>query len=347
MNRMFEEAPLPRYFADVFRLIALALLLMVAAPQPGFAQQAGFDPTAKAVKEADLLKALKGDEAIRGRVSIPDQRSANLEQPEGHAWRIFRTETLPRIGAIAILGMLVVLCLFYAIRGKIRIAGGPSKERIARFNALERFTHWLTASSFIILAISGLNVTFGRRLILPLVGGEAFTAFSAFAKELHNFLGFAFMIGVALMFLLWVAQNIPNGHDLKWVLEGGGLLPNGKHPAAGKFNAGQKGVFWAVVVGGALMSLSGIHLLFPSDAAGGIAELQWQSQVHGVVAMLMVAMILAHIYIGSLGMEGAFDAMGTGNVDLNWAKEHHSLWVDETLSKRDGKIHPARVAPAE
>ena len=336
-----------------FSLLALVLVLACARPPHAGAQQKPVMPTEQSLKEADLLKALKPGDTIHGRVSIPDQRAANLMQPEGQAWRTFKTETLPRIGAIAILGMLVALCLFYAIRGKIMIDAGPSGRLIKRFNGFERFTHWLTASSFIILAITGLNVTFGRNLLLPLLGADGFTAYSVFAKFLHNYLGFAFMIGVAMTFLIWVSHNIPSRLDIEWLARFGGLFTKGHHPPAKKFNAGQKGVFWSVVVGGALLSISGLHLLFPGNVDGGVVEIQFQSQLHGVVAVVMVAIILAHIYIGSIGMEGAFEAMGTGEVDLNWAKEHHSLWVEDEMRKgaagaiEPGKGASGKIAPAE
>lgn len=307
----------------------------------------GAKPTEQAVREADLLKALKDGQTIHGRVSIPDQRSANLIQPEGQAWRAFKTETLPKIGALFILGMIVALALFFAFRGRVKIEAGPSGVLIERFSAFERFTHWMTASSFIVLALTGLNVTFGRGLLLPLFGAEAFTAFSLFAKSVHNYVGFAFMIGLVLTFVVWVAHNIPSRLDVQWLMEFGGLLGKGKHPPARKFNAGQKIMFWTIIVGGSLLSFSGLHLLFPYQLGNGVTHIQFQSQIHGIVAMVMVAVIIAHIYIGTIGMEGAFDAMATGNVDLNWAKEHHSLWVEEVKSHRGGGAVPPRAVPAE
>ena len=328
-------------------VVALGLALQ---PQTAAAQQgAQVNPTAQSLKEADLLKALKSGETINGRITIPDRKAANLMQPEGQAWSAFKTGTLPRIGAIAILGMLVLLCVFYAIRGRIMIDSGRSGQVIERFNALDRFVHWLTAFSFMLLALSGLNITFGRSLVLPLVGAEAFTSLSLFGKLVHNYVGFAFMLGVALTLVVWVKDNLPSSLDVQWLARFGGLWHKGDHPPARRFNAGQKGIFWSVVVGGVLMSISGLHLLFPNSVDGGVAEIQTQSMIHGILAMVMVAIILAHIYIGSVGMEGAKEAMTTGEVDLNWAKEHHSLWVEEELKAKGGKVlHPAgQVAPAE
>lgn len=337
-------------FAYVQRLlVALALILASAAMMPAIAQQPAppastpkaLNPTASSVQEQELLKALKPGDTVSGRVSIPDAKSANLIQPEGREWRDFRRGTLPWIGAIALLGMAAILAVFYLIRGRIRIPGGPSRQTITRFNGFERMVHWLTAVSFIALALSGLNVTFGRALILPLIGEASFGTLSATLKEIHNFVGFAFIAGVVLTFLIWVKDNIPGSIDVKWLAAGGGIF-GGHEPPAKRFNGGQKIIFWSVVLGGAALSVSGLNLLFADDQ---ISHLQFWSVVHSVVGVLMTAVIMAHIYIGSIGMEGAFDAMGSGEVDLNWAKHHHSLWVADELKKGPGtSVH---MAPAE
>lgn len=323
---------------------ALALLLVLTSPA---AAQLSFKPTAEAVQEDKLLNALKEGDKISGRVSIPDGNAANLIQPAGRDWRDFHRSKLPWIGGIAILGMFVLLAIFLMVRGRIRVDQGFSGRTILRFASFERFTHWLTASCFIVLALSGLNVSFGRTLILPLFGPDAFATMSAWAKLAHNYLAFPFMLGVAIMFLIWIKDNIPGKLDVEWIRQGGGLLSNGKHPPAKRFNAGQKGIFWIVVIGGALMSVSGWFLLFPY-LPGNVTALQFWTVIHAVIAMLFIAVMLAHIYIGSVGMEGAFDAMGTGEVDLNWAKEHHALWVEEQQAKTGAAADsPPRAVPAE
>jgi formate dehydrogenase subunit gamma len=323
---------------------ALALLFVFAHPA---AAQLSFKPTAEAVQEDKLLNALKEGDKITGRVSIPDKMSSSLIQPAGRDWRDFQRSKLPVIGGIAIIGMLVVLAIFLAVRGRIRVEHGFSGRKILRFAAFERFTHWLTASCFIVLALSGLNISFGRSLILPLFGGEAFATMSGYGKWAHNYLAFPFMLGVAIMFLIWIKNNVPEKLDLQWIRQGGGLLSNGQHPPARRFNAGQKGIFWIVIIGGVLMSVSGWFLLFPYVPAD-VTALQFWTVIHAVIAMLFIAAMLAHIYIGSLGMEGAFDAMGTGEVDLNWAKEHHALWVAEEQAKGEAPSGSTpRAMPAE
>jgi formate dehydrogenase subunit gamma len=297
-------------------------------PNPPPAPTSGFNPTANSVSEQELLKEL---DRVTGRVSIPDRKSGTLIQPQGREWRFYRRSILPWIGGVVLLGTLAALAVFYLWRGSIRIESGRSGRTIVRFGWFERFVHWLTAVSWLVLAITGLNVAFGRQLLLPLMGEDAFSTMTEWGKYAHNFLAFPFTLGIILIFLSWVRYNLPNRIDIDWLRQAGGMLWHA-HPPAEKFNAGQKAVFWIVVLAGGLVAASGYVLLFPfwfTDIAGQ----QTAHVAHSLLAVLMIAAILGHIYIGTLGMEGAFEAMGSGDVDLNWAKEHHSLWVEEELAK--------------
>jgi formate dehydrogenase subunit gamma len=328
-----------------FRLVAIAIGLCLAgiliAPAATLAQQRQpleVNPTAQSVKEQELLKELS---KIQGRSSLPDARTRVLEQPAGRDWRQFHQVTLRWVGAVAILGMLAVLILFYLIRGMVRIEQGRSGRTLVRFNAFERFVHWMTASCFIVLAISGLNITFGRELLTPWFGPEAFATWSQWAKYAHNYLSFPFTIGVALMFLMWIAWNFPTGVDFKWIAQGGGLVGS-KHPPARRFNAGQKAIYWVVVLGGGAAAVTGYLLMFPFYATD-VAGMQLAQMIHGVVGVAFIAIMLAHIYIGTIGMQGAFQAMGRGEVDVNWARQHHSLWLEKQTKK--GRVRGP--APAE
>jgi formate dehydrogenase subunit gamma len=318
--------------ARLVAVLALGLFALFAQPQAAQAQDI-VNPTAQSVTEDALLGALSGDAQVQGRVTIPDDLSSGLIKPGNRNWADTHGGPVRTTTLIAVVGMLAVLVAFYLIRGKIRIDSGPSSERILRFTSMERFAHWLMAVSFIVLAITGLNLVFGRAVILPLFGEGVFGTLSAWGKVAHNYMGFAFMLGLLLSFLYWVVHNIPDKVDLKWLSQGGGLFVKGVHPPAKKFNAGQKGIFWSVTIGGAALSFTGVMLLFP-EMAGGEAGWQLYQVIHGIVAAVLTAIVIAHIYIGSVGMEGAYDAMGSGEVDLNWAKEHHSLWVDEVQSKQ-------------
>jgi formate dehydrogenase subunit gamma len=324
---------------------AFALLALASFGQPAVAQQPTSDnPTASAVREEQLLNQLR---QIQGRGSIPDTKSYVIEQPAGRDWRQFHEVTLRWIGGVAILGMVALLVAFYLWRGTVKLESGRSGRNLVRFNAFERFVHWMTATCFIILAISGLNITFGRPLLLPLIGLDGFATWSEAAKYAHNYLSFPFTVGVIMIFLMWLAGNIPNRVDIEWLRRGGGIVGH-DHPPAYRFNGGQKAIYWIVVLGGGAAATSGYVLMFPFYGTD-IHSMQTAEIAHSVVAMLFVAAMLAHIYIGTIGMEGAFEAMGTGTVDLNWAKEHHSLWLEEELAGTDPSKTPRQAAasPAE
>ena len=189
-------------------LAALVFLAIAAAGSLTPAQGQSVNPTKDAVSEEQLLRQFK---TVRGLGTIPDTKSYTIEQPAGRDWRHFHEVTLRWIGGIAILGMLAVLIVFYLSRGMVRIESGRSGRTIVRFNAFERFVHWMTAFCFIILALSGLNITFGRPLLLPLMQPESFTAFSEWAKYAHNYLSFPFTLGVVLIFLMWLGDNLRRG----------------------------------------------------------------------------------------------------------------------------------------
>jgi len=318
--------------------------------------------------DSEMWRAVRN--GVQGNVSIPDKQAGVLVQSEGDIWRAWRNGPVTVSGIWIVAGMLGFLALFFAIRGRIRIEAGPSGQTVERFNGIERFAHWLTASCFIVLALTGLNMLYGKHVLLPVLGPEAFSLLSMGGKYAHNYLAFGFMIGVVIMFVLWVKDNIPNKYDMQWIADAGGLLTTGVHPPSRKFNAGQKFFFWALVLGGTSLAVSGVALLFPfqlaifeptfqamnaigfrlPDELTAMEEMQLSQIWHGIVGMIMIAIMLAHIYIGSLGMEGAFNAMGTGQVDENWAREHHSIWVAELKGEPipdPDEPHSGAAQPAE
>lgn len=342
-------------------LLAVTMLTIGSYATPAAAQTASPDVATEA-QSTDLNTGFWGQirKGATGNVSIPDKNAAVLIRSEGDtAYRAFRNGPLKLYSVYGLLGMVFLLSLYFVLRGRIKIDHGRSGVTMERFNGLERFAHWLMAGSFVILAVSGLNMLFGRYVLMPVIGKETFAAITLWGKYLHNYLSFAFMLGVALAFILWVVHNFPNRHDLVWLMKGGGLFTKGSHPPAKKFNAGQKILFWSVVILTISISLSGIALMFPFETAfmaktfaalnaigfdlptsvTPIQEQQLNQIWHGIVGVLFIVIILGHIYIGSVGMEGAFDAMGSGEVDTNWAREHHSLWVEEVEQK-------AKSAPA-
>jgi formate dehydrogenase subunit gamma len=332
-----------------FMFISIGLVAVPAMAQQSPARGAAgqqpplVDPDASAVSEQKLLRQFP---RIQGDILIPDQRESVLIQPAGRIWRYFHEVLLHWIGAAVILGMIALLGIGFLLIGRLRISAGRSGWKVHRFNAFERFSHWLTASSFVVLALTGLNITFGKLLLMPLVGHDAFSRIAEAAKYVHNFISFAFVIGLASIVIIWLRDNIPRKVDIIWLKEGGGFV-GAKHPPAGRFNAGEKLVFWFALGSGLAVISSGYLLLFPFYLTD-IFGMQIAQGAHAVVAVLFVAVILAHIYIGTLGMEGAFEAMGTGYVDLNWAKEHHGLWLEQEMAKGRKPIPPPpALAPAE
>lgn len=285
----------------------------------------------------------------RGTVSIPDKQAGVLVQSEGENWRAIRNGPVSVWGGWLLLAVVVILAVFFAWRGRIGVDSGFSGRTVERFNATERFSHWLVASSFIALGLTGLNMLYGRYVLLPVLGPEVFSTLTMWGKYVHNFTSFAFIASLVMITVLWLRQNIPDKTDIIWLVKGGGMFTKGTHPPAHKFNAGQKLVFWLVVLGGASVSFTGLMLMFPFTFAPfrvtfdffnlfglGLPEnltLMQEMLItqlwHALLSLVLIAVIIAHIYIGTLGMVGAIDAMWDGNVDENWAREHHSLWHAE------------------
>lgn len=319
--------------------------------------------------DSDVYRALRYGSADVT-VSSKGPAASVLIQDGGMWWLNFRTGPLREYGTYILGGMLAVLLLFFVIRGKIRIDGERTGQTVTRFNGFERFGHWLFAGSFLVLGLTGLLTLYGRDFLIPIFGKEGFATIAQGCKWLHNNLAWAFMLGLIIVTLNWISHNIPNRTDLKWLAAGGGLFKKNSHPPAKKFNAGQKIIFWACILLGVSISLSGLSLLFPFEMplfaktfsianATGIPqmlglnlpvqmspqeEMQYAQVWHVMIAYVFIAIILAHIYLGSVGMEGAFDAMGTGEVEEQWAREHHSLWLEEVQEKEAGK---AAASPAE
>jgi formate dehydrogenase subunit gamma len=324
--------------------IAIAGLIALAAPAHAQQQNPLIDPGARVLNEETLLRQ---SPRIEGEIDQIDERARVLIQPAGRTWDHFHEVTLYWLGAIVILGTLAALAAAYFVLGRLRISAGRSGRKVLRFKAFERFGHWLTAVSFVVLGISGLNITFGKHLLLPLIGNDAFSAFSQAAKYAHNFTSFPFVLGLVLIVVMFIKDNIPEKSDIEWFKQGGGFIKS-KHAPARRFNAGEKLVFWGALGAGVAVSVSGYLLLFPFYITN-IADMQIAQVVHSIFAILFVALILGHIYIGTLGMEGAFEAMWTGEVDFNWAKEHHDLWLEDEVAK-DRPAGPPRypsATPAE
>jgi len=252
----------------------------------------------------------------------------------GEQWRQLRMGKIIPIAGIALTVVIGLLALFYLIRGKIMIRAGASNKKIKRYTGYERFIHWSMATCFVLLALTGMVLLFGRNYLIPLIGKEANANLALAAKTMHDFIGPLFIVFLVLMFLKFVIRNIYARGDLTWLLLGGGIIGK-KHVPSGFFNMGEKSMFWILIFVGGIISATGIILDFPN--LNLMRELMLVSHlIHSISGMLLFTIILGHIYIGSIGMEGAFKAMQSGYCDLNWAKEHHENWAEDC--EREQKI---------
>ncbi|HWP20937.1 MAG TPA: formate dehydrogenase subunit gamma [Burkholderiaceae bacterium] len=294
-------------------------------------EQAGY--TSLPAPEAGVL--------IQRQVQYP----GSMRTTAGEAWRQVRNQWILPYGGALIVITLVAIALFYWRKGAMGSDVSGTRGTIERFTYFERAAHWVNAIAFSVLAISGLVMAFGKFFLLPILGGTLFGWLTYLLKNLHNFAGPLFAVSLVVVLLTFVRDNLPTRDDLVWLAKGGGLF-SGQHVPSHRFNAGEKIVFWAGVFLLGLVTVgSGLVLdkVVPGmDYTRG--TMQVAHMIHGVATMLMMALFIGHIYMGTIGVKGAYRAMKTGYVDEAWAKEHHELWYDDI---RAGKIPAQRSQPAQ
>jgi formate dehydrogenase subunit gamma len=279
---------------------------------------------------------------IQGFVQYPGSRWTNA----GDAWRQVRNQWIIPYGGSLLLIVLGAIALFYFGKGRLGHADGNGPSRIERFTPFERSAHWSNAIAFCVLGISGVVMAFGKFFLLPVIGTTLFGWLTYVLKTAHNFAGPLFAVSLVVVFLTFLKDNLPRKGDGTWLAKGGGLL-SGKEVASHRFNAGEKLVFWGgVMLLGAVIVGSGLVLdkLIPGLLYER-ATMQVSHMVHAVAAVLMMAMFLGHIYIGTIGMNGAYKAMRTGYVDEAWAKEHHELWYDDIKAGKIARHRSAAPTP--
>lgn len=275
---------------------------------------------------------------IQGFVQYPGSRFTTA----GEAWRQVRNNWIIPYGGSLLLIVLVAIALFYFAKGSIKLHGAETGRKIERFTYFERAAHWVNAIAFVALAISGIVMAFGKFFLLPIMGATLFGWLTYALKNLHNFVGPLFAVSLVVVIFTFIKDNLPAKEDINWLLKGGGLL-SGKEVPSHRFNAGEKVVFWAgVFFFGLIVVGSGLFLdkLLPVVEFTR-ANMQVAHMIHASAAALMMALFMGHIYLGTIGMKGAYKAMKTGYVDETWAKEHHELWYDDIKA---GKIPAQRSA---
>jgi formate dehydrogenase subunit gamma len=287
-----------------------------------------------------LSQAPEAGNLIQPFVQYPGSRLTNA----GEAWRQVRNQWLIPYGGSLLLIVVGALALFYWRRGSIGLHGAETGRKIERFTPFERSAHWANAIAFVALAVSGIVMAFGKFFLQPVIGNTLFGWLTYALKNIHNFAGPLFAVSLVIVFLTFVRDNLPRAEDLTWLLKGGGLLSAHEVPSH-RFNAGEKLVFWGgVFVLGLTVVASGLVLdkLVPGLVYER-ATLQIGHMVHATATFLMIAMFLGHIYMGTIGMRGAYSAMRDGHVDETWAREHHELWYKDIQA---GKIPAQRSQPA-
>jgi formate dehydrogenase subunit gamma len=286
-----------------------------------------------------LSQAPEAGNLIQKFVQYPGSRLTNA----GEAWRQVRNQYLIPYGGSLLLIVLGAIALFYWRKGPIELHGQETGRKIERFTPFERSAHWANAIAFCALAISGIVMAFGKFFILPVIGTALFGWLTYALKNIHNFAGPLFAVSLVIVIVTFVRDNIPSKEDLTWVLKGGGLISGTEVPSH-RFNAGEKILFWSgVFFLGLVVVASG--LVLDKVIPGLVYErgtMQISHMVHAVATFLMMTMFLGHIYMGTIGMRGAYSAMRDGYVDETWAKEHHELWYDDIQA---GKIPAQRSAP--
>src|SRR6266849_6879083 len=263
--------------------------------------------------------------------SIKGRETGVLVQTYGETWRQLKNGWITPIAGWLIAAVVVVIGVFYRWRGSIKVHGEPTGRLIERFTAFERYTHWVVAISFVVLGISGLVMMVGKYVLLPVIGYTLFAWLAQLSKHLHNFAGPVFVVSLLMFIVMFVKDNLPRLYDIGWLVKAGGMI-SGNHVPSGRFNAGEKLWFWGgVVVLSLIVSASGLVLDFPNFDQVRAVMIE-ANLVHAVAAGAVVAISLGHIYLGTIGLDGAYEAMRNGYVDETWAREHHEYWYNDVKS---------------
>ncbi|PMR70624.1 formate dehydrogenase subunit gamma [Halomonas heilongjiangensis] len=327
----------------LWRMAALALVLLVGlgVTQPALAQA---DPDREAATAVGGVSPETWRQVRSGETgpNFRDSRAEstyNLVNASGETWRQLRNRWVSPFGLIAIGGMLVVIALFYVIVGRKDLSAPRTGRKLLRWPLVVRAIHWTVATLFIVLALTGLNLLYGKFVFRPLFGDAVWAGMISASKVAHNYLGPLFGILLIVLLARVLKHNWPKKHDLEWFKKGGGMVGKA-HVDAGFANGGEKVWFWLLATVGIVVIASGFVLDFPNYGQGR-DTMQWANIIHAVGALGLTAVALGHIYIGTIGSEGSLEGMATGYVDETWARDHHNLWYEEV---KDQAIPEERLA---
>ena len=311
-------------------LLLLCLLLSQFAVADGPPKKPNYPEGVSAVSPgSELWGAVRQRDGmiLDGTSQVKGVDSGILINAQGDQWARFRVNELTRYGSISLVAVLVVILLFYVIRGKVGIEGGLSGKMVKRFTDYERIVHWVLAIVFLFLALTGLILLLGRPLLIPLFGKEVFSLLASASKEGHNLFGPLFLVSLLMMIFSFVRRNIYEKGDLTWLLKGGGFIGSG-HVSGGFFNMGEKTWYWIVILVGLVISVSGLILVSPNFGQSRVI-MEITHVIHVIGAMILIVISIGHMYMGSIGTEGTLEGMKSGYVDINWAEAHHDRWGEE------------------
>jgi formate dehydrogenase subunit gamma len=280
---------------------------------------------------ANYWRAVREGQA--GYTAVKGQETNVLIQGTGQIWREIRNGPVVTYGAWVLAAVIVLLGLVYMILGPARLAQPRSGVNVERWSLFERTLHWFLAIVFIILAITGLSLLYGRAVLIPVMGHEAFAVYADLSKVVHNYSGPVFAATLLVMLLIWIRDNLFTRVDWEWIKQGGGYFDKGSHPHSYKLNAGEKIWFWALFFFGIGVSITGLLMDFP-NLGWERGTMQLANVIHAVLAILLIAFSLGHIYLGTIGKECLFECMVSGTVDEVWARQHHDLWLEEVKAKQ-------------
>lgn len=335
---MAKQMKTKSYHAKVMLWSAVIILLgATLLPLTGYIYVGATTASAQSADEtnprANYWRAVR--EGSSGYVASQGPYTTNvLVQNGGQNWRQWRNGPVSSYTPWFLAVILGLILLFHLFKGRVKVDAPLSGERVKRWSTGERILHWYTAVLFIILAITGLSLLFGRAVLIPVLGPAGFAAWAGFSMTLHNYLGPFFCVGVLLEIVVWIRHNIPNAADMKWFAQGGGMLSS-SHPPAGRMNGGEKLWFWVICTFGLAVCVTGIILDFPNFEQTR-ETMQLVNLIHAVAAIVWVSVAIGHIWIGTLGTEGSLEAMTSGEVSAEWAKQHHNLWYEEVKKKEAG-----------
>lgn len=325
-------------------VLCIGLFAQSAWAAEGSAKQAERQ-AAQPLNNAPYWRDVRGGENPYQTTQVRGIETNILVQTEGEGWRRIRNGPLTLYGGILLIAVPLLIFGYYRWKGALKLRDKPTGRFIERFSDWERIVHWSTAISFVILAVSGIVILFGKYVILPMFGYTLFSWLAIISKNLHNFVGPLFVFCTLVMFVTFVRDNLWRAADFVWLKKAGGLL-SGEHVPSGRFNAGEKVWFWfGVMLLGLVSGATGLVLDFPNfEQARSVMQLV--NVLHAISAVLFIVMALAHIYLGTIGAEGAYESMRLGLVDEMWAKEHHETWYEDVKAGRS-RQHFAGDIPAD